>query len=65
VAALDRWAEPIEPPWAVDLARYELAWRQATRGGRVPVLRAFRFPVARLAHDEAAVAPRATLAVWW
>ena len=31
--------------WAVDLARYELAWRQAARAGRRPIVRMFRFPV--------------------
>jgi hypothetical protein len=69
VAALARWADADRPPWAVDLARYELAWHQATRAGCWPVVRAFRFPVARLllgrAADAAAIAPRPTLAIWW
>jgi hypothetical protein len=65
VKALDRWAVPIEPPWAADLARFELAWRQAARAGRVPIVRLFRFPVARLALGEEALAPRASLALWW
>jgi hypothetical protein len=69
VEALGRWADDDRPPWAVDLARYELAWRQAARAGRRPVVRAFRFPVARLASareaETATVAPRPTLAIWW
>jgi hypothetical protein len=69
VEALGRWADDDRPPWAVDLARYELAWRQAAQAGRRPVVRAFRFPVARLASareaDAAAVSPRPTLAIWW
>jgi hypothetical protein len=67
VAAIRRWADPLEPEWAVDLARYELAWREAARAGRVPIVRIFRFPVARLATEQerAPVAPRATLACWW
>src|SRR5262249_11849188 len=65
VEALRRWAGQIEPPWAVDLARYELAWSQAARAGRVPILRAFKFPVARLARGEEPVTPRMTLALWW
>jgi hypothetical protein len=67
VAALCRWADQVRPEWAVDLARYELAWRQAARAGRVPIVRMFRFPVARLADGQEAepVAPRPTLACWW
>jgi hypothetical protein len=65
VAALRRWARSVEPPWAVDLARYELTWHQAVRAGRIPVVRVFRYPVARLARGEPAIAPRATVAVWW
>ena len=67
VEAIGRSADGIEPPWAVDLARYELAWRQVTRSGRVPLLRVFRFPVARLAagQEQNRVLPRATLAFWW
>jgi hypothetical protein len=65
VEGLRRWADQVEPPWAVDLARYELAWRQAARAGGLPIVRTFRFPVARLARGEAPVAPRPTLALWW
>jgi hypothetical protein len=67
VDTLRRWADPIEPAWAVDLARYELAWRQAARSGRIPIVRMFRFPVARLAigPEPEPVARRATLACWW
>ncbi len=67
VDALIRCTERIEPPWAIDLARYELAGRQAARSGRVPVVRFFRFPVALLAlgRGNGEVAPRPTLAFWW
>ena len=67
VAALCRWANQVEPPWAVDLARYELAWRQAARVGRIPIVRMFRFAVANLAtrREPEPVAPRTTLACWW
>ena len=69
VEALGRWADDDRPPWAVDLARYELAWRQAARSGRRPVVRIFRYPVSRLLPgreaDAATVAPRPTLAIWW
>jgi hypothetical protein len=69
VEALGRWADDDRPPWVVDLAHYELAWRQAMRAGCRPIVRAFRFPVARLVPgrepDAAAIAPRPTLAVWW
>jgi hypothetical protein len=67
VKALRRWADQVEPAWAVDLARYELAWRQAMRAGRAPVVRTFRFPVARLAigRQPEPVTHRATLALWW
>jgi hypothetical protein len=66
VAALGRWAEQLEPPWAADVARYELACRQAAHAGRVPIVRKFRFPVAELVTRQEAepVAPRATLACW-
>jgi hypothetical protein len=68
VVALGRWADDGRPPWAVDIARYELAWRQAARAGCRPVLRAFRYPVARLIRGRAtnaAIVPRPTLAIWW
>jgi hypothetical protein len=67
VAVIGRWADPIEPAWAVDLARYELAWRQAERAGWMPSGRAFRYPVARLAagREPKPVVPRATFACWW
>jgi hypothetical protein len=69
VDALRRWADADRPPWAVDLARYELAWHQARRAGCRPIVRAFRFPVARLVlgrvADVAAITPRRTLAIWW
>jgi hypothetical protein len=67
VAAMCRWANHLESEWAVDLARYELAWRLAARAGWVPIMRMFRFPVARLAtgRELKPVAPRATFACWW
>ena len=67
VEALRHWVYPVDPAWAVDLARYELAWRQAVRGTRTPITRIFRFPVAELARGRhpGPVAPRATLALWW
>jgi hypothetical protein len=69
VHALGRWADDGRPTWAIDLARYELAWRQAARVGRMPIVRVFRYPVARLIPgrelDAAAVVPRPTLAIWW
>jgi hypothetical protein len=69
VDALGRWADDDRPPWVVDLARYELTWRQAARAGRWPIVRAFRFPVSRIATgreaEASAIAPRPTLAIWW
>jgi hypothetical protein len=67
VEALRRWADQVEPPWAIDLARYELAWRKAVRAGRAPLVRTFRYPVGRLAtgRQPERVAPGATLALWW
>ena len=58
VAAICRWADRSNPPWAVDLARYELAWRQAARAGRVPIVRMFRFPVAQAGDRPGAGARR-------
>jgi hypothetical protein len=67
VAALQRRSDELDPSWAADLARYELAWRQAARAGGVPIVRMFRFPVARLAAglERKPVARRATVACWW
>jgi hypothetical protein len=68
VAALGRWSDEDRPPWVADLARYEVAWRQAARSGHRPLVRAFRFPVARLATGRETarpIAPRPTLAIWW
>ena len=67
VDALASGTDLDRPPWVADLARYELAWRQAARAGRTPVVRAFRFPVAKLAAGRRAepVAARYTLAIWW
>jgi hypothetical protein len=67
VAAIRRSGDQLQPEWAVDLARYELSWREAARPGRVPIVRLFRFPVTRLATEQqpGPVAPRPTLAFWW
>jgi hypothetical protein len=69
VDALGRWADDDRPPCGVDLARYELAWRQVARAGCRPIVRAFRFPVARIMTGReaqaAAIVPRPTLAIWW
>jgi hypothetical protein len=67
VESIRRRGDRVAPPWAVDLARYELAWRQAVRAGRAPMLRIFRFPVGRLAIGPGCgpVAPRWTLGFWW
>jgi hypothetical protein len=67
VAAIERWSDQLRPLWAADLARYELAWREAARAGWAPIVRLFRFPVARLAAglEREPVAPRATVACWW
>jgi hypothetical protein len=67
VETLSRWScqVEVEPLWAPDLARYELAWRLASRAGRLPIIRAFRFPVDQLARGIKAATPRATVAIWW
>jgi hypothetical protein len=67
IAAIGRWSDRLEPPWAADLGRYELAWREAARVGRMPIVRMFRYPVGRLATSPKleSVAPQVTLACWW
>jgi hypothetical protein len=67
VAAISRRPDGIEPPWSVDLARYELGWRLAARERRVLLVRRFRFAVARLAvgQDPNPVLPRPSIAFWW
>ncbi len=67
VAAVRRWAQDVEPAWAIDLAEYELTWRQATRSGRAPIMRIFRYPVGRMAiaSQSEPILPRTTLAIWW
>jgi hypothetical protein len=67
VGAMRRWADGIEPAWAVDLARYELSWREAAGAGWAPIVRFFRFPVRLLAtgNEPKPVKPRPTLACWW
>jgi len=56
-------------PWLGDLARYELAFVEASRPGGALVLRLFRWPPARLADSvRRAVAPksapRRALGIW-
>ena len=67
IAAIGRWSDRLEPPWAADVARYELAWRDAARAGWLPIVRMFRFPVGRLStwRNPEGVVPQATLAFWW
>jgi hypothetical protein len=67
VAALSRWADQLEPEWVADVSRYELAWRQAARAGRFPIVRTFRFPVAQLIRGQqpGPVLRRGALAFWW
>jgi hypothetical protein len=67
VAALRRWGNEIEPEWAVDVARYELSWREAARAGWMASVQAFRYRVARLAtgQESEPVKRRLTIACWW
>jgi hypothetical protein len=64
VDTLRRTYNRIEPEWAVELARYELAWHQAARSSRLPLVRIFRFSFARRELVET-IAPRATVTLWW
>jgi hypothetical protein len=62
----------LTPPWAADLARYEVAFSDAARRRAGVLARGFRFPVARLAmaifHGAPVTAtdekPRTTIGVW-
>jgi hypothetical protein len=67
LAAIQSRATDIEPPWAADLAQYELAWLQAQRSGCIPILRIFCYPVGLLLAGRAGspVGRRFTLAIWW
>lgn len=60
----------IDPPWIGDLARYELAYIEASRPGAVMILRRFRYPVEEIARKlrmgaSPAVSPRASLGLWF
>jgi hypothetical protein len=60
----------LEPPWAADLARYEMTFGDAFRRRAGLLVRRFRFPVARLAAailsgaPTAGIEPRVTIGVW-
>ena len=72
IAELDRLsrAGALEPRWAADIARYEATFTKALRSRFYLRVRAFRFPVGRLAvalsrgarPDD--VAPRPTIGIW-
>jgi hypothetical protein len=58
-----------DPPWIADLARYELAFIEASRPGAALILRRFSYPVAAIARQIHAGAPidgrpRACLGLW-
>jgi hypothetical protein len=67
VQSMGRGVGSIKPEWVVELACYELAWRQAARAKRLPIVRLFRYPVQRLISGPAAgdVTPGLILALWW
>ncbi len=60
----------LEPPWAADLARYELTFVAALHRRAGVLVRLFRYPVARLATavlrgaPAADIAPRLTVGMW-
>lgn len=61
--------ERVEPPWIVDLARYEAAWLEATEPACRCLTRRFRYPVHHLARSLARgenplCPPRPVLAFW-
>jgi hypothetical protein len=72
VALLSRISRSGEltPPWAADLARYEMTFGDALHCRAGLLVHRFRFPVARLAtavlRDEATadIPPRRTIGVW-
>jgi len=63
-------SKALEPPWAADLARYEMTFGEAMHRSACLLVRRFRFPVARLAaaiHCGAPtgdVKPRMTIGTW-
>jgi hypothetical protein len=69
---LDRLARSnkLQPPWAADLARYELTFGDALHCRAGVIVRRFRFPVARLATavlsgaPTAGIEPRVTVGMW-
>jgi len=60
----------LEPPWAADLARYEVTFGEAMHRSACLLVRRFRFPVARLAAaircgaPTGDVKPRMTIGTW-
>lgn len=61
-------SEP-DPSWIADLARYELAFIEATRPGAALLLRTFQHPVAKIARQIVMGAtplakPRASFGLW-
>jgi hypothetical protein len=71
VALLDRRAgrRELEPPWAADLARFELAFIEAGRTGAALFLRRFDFDVASIAKvlargEEVSPVRRRTFGIW-
>ncbi|HKI21661.1 MAG TPA: hypothetical protein VKA15_27465, partial [Isosphaeraceae bacterium] len=47
VDALVRFGPEVEPPWAADLARYELAWFRFAQSRQWLAVQAFDYPVLR------------------
>jgi hypothetical protein len=63
-------AGELDPPWAADLARYEMSFGDALHRRAGVLVRRFRYPVAQLAaalfrgEATADVGPRMTIGVW-
>jgi hypothetical protein len=63
-------SQELEPPWAADLARFELAFGDALHRRAGLVVRRFRYPVARLAAailsgaPTVGIKPRMTVGIW-
>jgi hypothetical protein len=61
-------SDPVEPPWAVEVARYEAAWLAAAAPGFRWIVRCFRYPIPHLPRDPAQESfeplPQPTLAIW-
>jgi hypothetical protein len=60
----------LKPPWAADLARYEMTFGDALHRRAGLLVRRFRFPVARLAvailsdAPTVGIEPRVTIGIW-